>query len=259
MRHACVGSGKGLRAAGTWSRWERAWSQWLASPQVAALRARLDVLLHDQLAGLVVLMGGTALITLIIAGLDHVLLPLPNPGVVYLPLTAMLAYYWGWSYGASSAALLIACVYYLFVAPTARLEPLTEQSAEQLGILLAVSVFVLLLAQLARRRHLAAEREAERFAALNRIGTAVAGELDESRLLDLIARTARDLTGAQFAAFSLRPLDPLGVPSVPSEGNLFHLAAVIGVSSEQEALSGACRWAARACWRRSSVTAIPCW
>jgi signal transduction histidine kinase/GAF domain-containing protein len=192
--------------------------------------------LQDQLAGLVVLLGGTTLITLIIAGLDRVLLPIPNPGVVYLPLTAMLAYYWGWAYGTWSAALLIACVYIFFIAPFTSLKALNEQSAEQLGTLLAVSVFVLLLTQLARARRLMAEREAERFAALNQIGTAVAGELDESRLLDLIARTARDLTGAQFAAFSLRPLDPLGVPLVPSEGNLFHLAAVIGVSPEQEAL-----------------------
>jgi signal transduction histidine kinase/GAF domain-containing protein len=192
--------------------------------------------LQDQLAGLVVLLGGTAVITLLIAGLDRVLLPLPNPGVVYLPLTAMLAYYWGWVFGAGSAALLLACVYSFFVAPYAHLKPLTEQSAEQLGTLLAVSVFVLLLTQLARQRRRVAEHEAERFAALNRIGTAVAGELDEARLLDLISRTARDLTGAQFAAFSLRPLDPFGVPLVPSEGNLFHLAAVVGVSPEQEAL-----------------------
>jgi signal transduction histidine kinase/GAF domain-containing protein len=77
---------------------------------------------------------------------------------------------------------------------------------------------------------------AERFAALSRVGAALMSELDESRLLHLIAETACTLTGAQFAAFSLRPVDESGQPLVPSEGNLFHLAAVVGVTKEQEAL-----------------------
>src|SRR5258708_74733 len=75
-----------------------------------------------------------------------------------------------------------------------------------------------------------------RFAALSRVGAALLAERDEGRLLHLIAQTACELTGASFAAFSLRPLDDSGQPLVPSEGNLFHLAAVVGVSQEQEAL-----------------------
>ncbi len=58
----------------------------------------------------------------------------------------------------------------------------------------------------------------------------------KSRLLHLIADTACNLTGAEFAAFSLRPVDETGLPLVPSEGNLFHLASVIGVTKEQEAV-----------------------
>src|SRR5579884_4451269 len=77
---------------------------------------------------------------------------------------------------------------------------------------------------------------AERFAALNRVGVALMSELDEARLLHLIAETTRDITGASFAAFTLRPLDETGQPLVPSEGYLFRLAAVVGVSKEQEAL-----------------------
>jgi signal transduction histidine kinase/GAF domain-containing protein len=76
----------------------------------------------------------------------------------------------------------------------------------------------------------------ERFAALSRVGTALMSELDETRLLHLIAETARDLTGASFAAFSVRPVDDMGQPLVPAEGNLFHLAAVVGVTKAQEAL-----------------------
>ncbi|HTI14686.1 MAG TPA: ATP-binding protein [Dictyobacter sp.] len=75
---------------------------------------------------------------------------------------------------------------------------------------------------------------AERFAALSRIGAALISEQDEGRLLHLIAQTAADLTGAQFAAFTLRPINEQGELLVPAEGNLFHLAAVIGVTQEQE-------------------------
>lgn len=75
-----------------------------------------------------------------------------------------------------------------------------------------------------------------RFAALSRIGTALMSELDEGRLLHMIAETACELTGATFATFTLRPVNEEGQPLVPSEGNLFHLAAVVGVTKEQEAL-----------------------
>ncbi len=81
-----------------------------------------------------------------------------------------------------------------------------------------------------------AERVASHFAALNRIGIALSGELNETRLLHLIAETARDLTGAGFAAFTLRPVNELGQPLVAAEGNLFYLAAVVGVTQEEEAL-----------------------
>src|SRR5207247_5239338 len=54
--------------------------------------------------------------------------------------------------------------------------------------------------------------------------------------LPLLAETARDLTGASFAAFTLRPVDEFGQPLVPAEGSLFHLAAVVGVTKGQEAL-----------------------
>lgn len=76
---------------------------------------------------------------------------------------------------------------------------------------------------------------ADLFLALSRVGTALMSELDETRLLQLIAETASNLTGASFAAFSLRPTNELGQPVVASEGNLFYLAAVFGVTPEQEA------------------------
>ena len=82
----------------------------------------------------------------------------------------------------------------------------------------------------------ASGQSAERFAALNRVGIALMSELDETRLLHMIAETACELTDATFAAFTLRPVDEVGQPRVPSEGNLFQLAAVVGVTEEQEEL-----------------------
>ena len=47
----------------------------------------------------------------------------------------------------------------------------------------------------------------------------------------------RDLLRAyrrRIAAFTLRPLDSAGQPTVPMEGNQFYLAAVVGVTGAQE-------------------------
>ena len=76
----------------------------------------------------------------------------------------------------------------------------------------------------------------EQFTALSRVSTALMSELNETRLLQLIAEVACELTGATLAAFTLRPINKDGEPLVPSEGNLFYLAAVIGVTEQQEAL-----------------------
>lgn len=77
---------------------------------------------------------------------------------------------------------------------------------------------------------------AEQFAALSRVGTALMSELDEKRLLYLIAETACELTGASFAAFTLRRTNEHGQVIGPSEGNVFYLAAIVGVTQEQEAM-----------------------
>jgi hypothetical protein len=69
-----------------------------------------------------------------------------------------------------------------------------------------------------RQGNSSAEQAVSRFAALNRVGMALTSELNETRLLHLIAETARDLTGAEFAAFTLRPVNEMGQPLVPSDG-----------------------------------------
>jgi signal transduction histidine kinase/GAF domain-containing protein len=200
------------------------------------VRERVETWRAQPLAGWIVLVGGILLMSLLIATLDRSDVPLANPGIIYLPLVAMVAYYWGWLFGAVAAVLQLACVYVFFTAPAGLAKTLAPRSVEQLVALAAVTAFMLALVQLAASRRELAELEAGRFAALSSVGIALASERDEARLLHLIAQTARNLTGAEFAAFTLRPLDAMGQPLVPAEGNLFYLAAVVGVTKGQEEL-----------------------
>ena len=206
------------------------------SPRIAELRTVVARWRKLPYSGAIILVIGTLVGTLFIMALDRAVGTFPNPGLVYLPLVALLAYHWNWRYAAIATILQLFCVYYFFIAPQNTLKPLSPESAIQLVTLAAVAGFVLAIVQLARFRRAMAEHAAERLTALNRIGTALVSELDETRLLHLIAETARDLTKAGFAAFTLRPINELGQPLVPSEGSLFYLAAVVGVTKEQEAL-----------------------
>src|SRR5215471_675264 len=205
------------------------------SPRITELRAAVAKWQKWQYSGTVVLVVGMVLATIVIMVIDRTSVLLPNPGLVYLLLVAFLAYYWNWRYAVVATVLQLFCVYFFFIPPDNTLKPLNTASVIQLVTLAAVTGFVLLIVQLAHARRLMAEHAAERLTALNRIGTALTSELEEEKLLHLIAEAARDLTGAGFAAFTLRPVNELGQPLVPSEGNLFYLAAVVGVTAEQEA------------------------
>jgi len=156
--------------------------------------------------------------------------------MLYLPLVALLAYHWGIRHALAATILQLLCVSLFFLPGAITSKGLNSQSAAELVVLIAVTGFILLLVQLARYRHASAERAVERLALLNQVGTALVSELEEERLLHLIAQTACTLTDAGFAAFTMRPTDELGQPMVPSEGHLFHLAAVVGVTEEQEQL-----------------------
>jgi two-component system phosphate regulon sensor histidine kinase PhoR len=205
------------------------------SPRVAELRAVMAKWQKQPYSGTVMLVGGTVLATLLVLIIDRgANVPLSSPGLIYLPVVALLAYHWNWRYAVMGIVLELICVYFFFIPPRDSLKSLDTSSATQLITLAAVTGFVLAIVQLARLRRFMAEHAAERLTALNHIGTALVSELEEERLLHLIAETARDLTGAGFAAFTLRPINELGQPLVPSEGNLFYLAAVVGVSKEQE-------------------------
>src|SRR5258708_160355 len=78
-----------------------------------------------------------------------------------------------------------------------------------------------------------AQRTAEeRSAAMSRVGIALMSALDETR----IEETACELTGAEFAALRLGPVNDEGERLVPAEGGRFHRAGGAGVTAEQEAL-----------------------
>lgn len=83
-----------------------------------------------------------------------------------------------------------------------------------------------------RRPQTAIDRRQDRSFESGGIGLMV--ESNETRLLHFIVQTACKLTGAAFAALSLRPLNKEGQPLMPSEGKRFHLAAAVGVTPEQE-------------------------
>lgn len=204
------------------------------SPRIKQLRHIIAAWRDLPYSGPVVLILGTLLATLFIMAFDRSVVALVNPGLIYLPVIAMLAYHWKWRLALIAGILQLFCVYFFFVTPVNAFKPLDSTSIAQLIVLATAMGFVLAIVQLAVYGRNNAEHAAERFAALNRIWSALASELDETRLLHLIAETARDLTGADFAAFTLRPVNEMGEPLVPSEGHLFHLAAVVGVTAEQE-------------------------
>lgn len=205
------------------------------APAMLRLRHTTLWLRRARWSGAAVIVFGAALTTLLIIALDR-LTYLPNRGVIYLPVVAFIAYYWDWWHGAIAALLDLFCIYLFFVSPFGSFKPLTSTSLAQLFTDAASIAFILAIVQLAASRRAMVEREASRFASLASVGLALAGELNEERLLRLIASTACDLTGAGFAAFTLRPIDMSGRPLTPSRGDLFQLAAVVGVTPEQEAL-----------------------
>ncbi|HEY7342702.1 MAG TPA: ATP-binding protein [Ktedonobacterales bacterium] len=219
------------RADGVWVYARRAWG----SETVLQGRSALAEWRQKPYSGMVTLVAGSVLVTLLV-WFSTQFFQVPNVGVIYLPLIAMLAYYWRWRLAIAGCVVQLVCVYFLVLPPGGSFKALNPHSAAQLLLLAAISVYVLLLVMLARNRRFAAEREVTRFAALNTVGTALSGELHESQLLQLIAQTACDLTGAGFAAFTLRPVDARGKLIGPSEGSHFRLAAVVGVTPEQEEL-----------------------
>ncbi len=106
-----------LRAAASDS-WQALRGLW-TTPAVLLWRDRVQRWRALPYSGAAVLFAGTILTTLLVLAVDRAV-PLPDPGVVYLPLIAMLAYHWSWRYGALAGLLQLACLYILAAGCTLR-------------------------------------------------------------------------------------------------------------------------------------------
>ena len=72
-------------------------------------------------SGMVTLVAGSAVVTLLV-WLSTRFFQVPNVGVVYLPLIAMLAYYWRWRLAIIGAVVQLVCVYLLLLPPSGSVE-----------------------------------------------------------------------------------------------------------------------------------------
>ncbi len=196
----------------------------------------------SSVAGTALTIGGLALVLAVCFAIDRWLVPLANPGWFFLPVVALAGYRWGWRLGLLATLGEVLLVWFFFTSPRFWHGPPDRDGVARLFSLIVGTLFVLALVDLAAREQRAATRlanenaslfrqEAERRAhveALNEVGAALSSVLDKERLLQLIAQTARDLTGAGFAAFTLRPED--------GSSERFHLAAAAGLTPQQEAI-----------------------
>ena len=119
-------------------------------------------------SGIIILIGGTTLATLLAYVMNRGGM-FSNPGLIYLPLIALLAYHWNWRYAAAAVILQLSCVYLIFIFPAWTLKALDEQEGVTLITLTALAAFVMALVQVARQRRSVAERELTHFTALYRI------------------------------------------------------------------------------------------
>lgn len=94
---------------------------------------------------------------------------IPDPGLLYQPLIALLAYHWNWHYASIATILQLSCVYLIFVSPAWAFKMPDEQAIVELITLAAVTAFVLALVHVTRQYRSIADRELTSAAALYRI------------------------------------------------------------------------------------------
>src|SRR6185437_6655050 len=79
-------------------------------------------------SGVVTLITGSAVVTLLV-WLSTRFFQIPNIGVIYLPLIAMLAYYWRWRLAIIGCVVQLVCVYFLVLPPSGSFKSLDPHSA----------------------------------------------------------------------------------------------------------------------------------
>src|SRR6266566_3939535 len=87
------------------------------SPRVSELRAVMAKWQKQPYSGIVVLVAGTVLATLLVLIIDRTIVLLPSPGLIYLPVVALLAYRWSWRYAVMGIVLELICVYLFRIPP----------------------------------------------------------------------------------------------------------------------------------------------
>ncbi len=193
-------------------------------------------------AGAAMILVGLAVALVVCLIIDRWVVSLVNPGWFFLPVVALVGYRWGWRLGLFATLGEVLLVWYFFTPPRYWQGLPDGDSIARLLSLAFGTLFVLALVDLAVRQRQAATalagendalfrqeaRRREHVEALNQVGAALSSELDKEPLLQLIAQTARDLTDAGFAAFTLRPED--------GSSERFHLAASAGLTPQQEAV-----------------------
>src|SRR5690348_9852772 len=106
-----------MNATNTTSRLTRQMRQVWRSPRIKQVRHIVSIWRALPYSGPVVLILGTLLATVFIMVLDRSVVTLLNPGLIYLPIIAMLAYHWKWRLALVASILQLFCVYFFFITP----------------------------------------------------------------------------------------------------------------------------------------------
>src|SRR5579859_3055501 len=118
-----------------------------SSPHGQRIRAAVARGRQAPYSGAVVAVGGVAAVTLFIFLMERVL-PAPNPGVIYLPLAAFVAYYWNLRHGVATALLALVCIYLILIPPAFTFKTPGVANIARLLTDAAVLIFILALARL---------------------------------------------------------------------------------------------------------------
>ncbi|HLZ56154.1 MAG TPA: DUF4118 domain-containing protein, partial [Ktedonosporobacter sp.] len=106
-----------MNATNATSRLTRQMRQVWRSPRIKQVRSTVSAWRALSYSGPIVLVLGTLLATLFIMAFDRSVVTLLNPGLIYLPVIAMLAYHWKWRLALVASVLQIFCVYFFFITP----------------------------------------------------------------------------------------------------------------------------------------------
>ena len=97
------------------------------SPVVAGSRQALGHWVKKPHAGVITLLIGSIIITLLF-WLSSQFFPVPNLGAIYIPLIAMLAYYWRWRLAIAASVVQLLAVYLLLLPPGPGVKPLNSHT-----------------------------------------------------------------------------------------------------------------------------------